>query len=76
MPAGAMTGQQSASKTTTTLDAAVASKLRQLAALKRDIDQSGCEWAADDASIEGCQQLDAKAAHARSRDRGAEIPRR
>jgi hypothetical protein len=61
MPAGAMTGQQSAPGTATTLDAAIASKLRQLAALKRDIEQWGCEFAADDASIEGCQQLDAKA---------------
>ena len=56
-----MTGQQSAPGTATTLDAAIASKLRQLAALKRDIEQWGCEFAADDASIEGCQQLDAKA---------------
>jgi len=56
-----MTGQQWTPGTASTLDAAIASKLRQLAALKRDIEQWGCEWAADDASIEGCQQLDAKA---------------
>ena len=61
IPAEAMTGQQPAPWTLTALDAAVASKLRQLEAVKRDIEQAGCEYAADDASIEGCQQLDAKA---------------
>lgn len=61
MPAGAMTGQQSAPWIATALDAAIASKLRQLDTLKRDIELGGCEWAADDARIEGCQQLDAKA---------------
>jgi len=60
-PAEAMTGQQAAPWSLTALDAAVASKLRQLDAVKRDIEQAGCEYAADDASIEGCQQLDAKA---------------
>lgn len=61
MPAVAMTGQQSPPWVAKALDATIASKLRQLEALKRDIDQAGCEFAADDASIEGCQQLEAKA---------------
>ncbi|HEX2447263.1 MAG TPA: DUF2865 domain-containing protein [Methyloceanibacter sp.] len=61
-PAGAMTGQQSAPWLATVLEASVASKLRQLDTLKRDIEQAGCAFAADDASIEGCHQLEAKAA--------------
>ena len=61
VPADAMTGQQARPWTVTTLDATVASKLRQLDALQRDMEQAGCEYAADDASIEGCQQLDANA---------------
>lgn len=36
-------------------------KLHQLASLKRDIDNAGCEFAADDASIEACQQLEGRA---------------
>jgi hypothetical protein len=59
LPADAMPGQQAPPWTVTPLDATVASKLRQLEALKRDMEQAGCEYAADDASIEGCQQLDA-----------------
>jgi hypothetical protein len=61
VPADAMTGQQAPPWTVTPLDATVASKLRQLDALRRDMEQAGCEYAADDASIEGCQQLDANA---------------
>ena len=61
MQAEAMPGQQPAPWSVTALDAAVASKLRQLDALKRDIEQAGCEFAADDTSIQGCQQLDGKA---------------
>ncbi len=61
LPADAMTGQQAPPWILTTLDATVASKLRQLDALKADIEQAGCDYAADDASIEGCQQLDANA---------------
>jgi hypothetical protein len=61
VPADAMTGQQAPPWTVTPLDATVASKLRQLEALQRDIEQAGCDYAADDASIEGCQQLDASA---------------
>lgn len=60
MPAAGKTGEQPASGIVTTLAATVASKLRQLDALKRDIEESGCEFAADDASIEGCGQLEAK----------------
>ena len=56
-----MTGQQSAPWTAKLLDATIASKLRQLETLKRDIEQAGCEFAADDASIDGCHQLEAKA---------------
>jgi Protein of unknown function (DUF2865) len=61
IPAEAMTGQQPPPRSVTAVDAPVASKLRQLDALKRDIEKAGCEFAADDASIEGCQQLDGKA---------------
>jgi hypothetical protein len=61
VPADAMTGQQARPWTVTTLDATVASKLRQLDALQRDMEQAGCEYAADDVSIEGCQQLDVNA---------------
>jgi hypothetical protein len=59
MPASGKTGQQAA-RETTVLESAIASKLHQLARLKRDIDEGGCEFAADDASIEACQQLEAR----------------
>jgi hypothetical protein len=60
MPAAGKTGQQPAPEATA-LASAIASKLHQLASLKRDIDEGGCEFAADDASIEACQQLEAQA---------------
>jgi hypothetical protein len=60
MPAAGKTGQQSA-REAPVLASAIASKLRQLASLKRDIDEGGCEFAADDASIEACRQLEAQA---------------
>jgi uncharacterized protein DUF2865 len=59
MPAAGKTGQQPA-REVTVLESAIASKLHQLASLKRDIDEGGCEFAADDASIEACQQLEAR----------------
>jgi hypothetical protein len=43
------------------LDAAIASKVQQLAALKRDITESECDYAVDAAIIEGCDQLTAQA---------------
>ena len=69
VPADAMTGQQAPPWTVTPLDATVASKLRQLDALRRDMEQAGCEYAADDASIEGCQQIDPMHAGSRRRSR-------
>jgi hypothetical protein len=60
MPASGKTGQQPA-RDATMLESAIASKLHQLASLKRDIDEGGCEFAADDVSIEACQQLEARA---------------
>jgi hypothetical protein len=60
MPASGKTGQQVA-PAATVLESAIASKLHQLASLRRDIDEGGCEFAADDASIEACQQLEARA---------------
>jgi hypothetical protein len=60
MPAAGKTGQQPA-REATVLASALASKLHQLASLKRDIDEGGCEFAADEASIEACQQLEAQA---------------
>jgi uncharacterized protein DUF2865 len=59
-PASGKTGQQ-AVPTASVLASTVASKRRQLASLKRDIDDAGCEFAADDASIEACQQLEGRA---------------
>jgi hypothetical protein len=59
MPASGKTGQQPA-REATVLESAIASKLHQLASLKRDTDEGGCEFAADDASIEACQQLEAR----------------
>lgn len=43
------------------LDAAIASKMQQLAALKRNIAESECDYAVDAAIIEGCDQLIAQA---------------
>jgi hypothetical protein len=43
------------------LDAAIASKVQQLAALKRNIAESECDYAVDAAIIEGCDQLIAQA---------------
>ena len=43
------------------LESTIASKQHQLASLRRDIDNAGCEFAADDASIEACRQLDWRA---------------
>jgi uncharacterized protein DUF2865 len=43
------------------LDAAIASKVQQLAALKRNITESDCDYAVDAAIIEGCDQLTAQA---------------
>jgi hypothetical protein len=60
MPASGKTGQQTA-PTTSVLESAIASKLHQLASLKRNIDDAVCEFAADDASIEACGQLEARA---------------
>lgn len=59
--AAAMTGQQPAPWALKALDATIASKLRQIEALKRDIEQADCEFATDEAGIEGCHQLEAKA---------------
>jgi hypothetical protein len=42
-------------------DAAIASKVQQLAALKRNITESDCDYAVDAAIIEGCDQLTAQA---------------
>jgi hypothetical protein len=39
---------------------AAESKLHQLQSVQRAMEDSRCEWAADDASIEGCRQLEAK----------------
>jgi hypothetical protein len=60
MPASGKTGQQ-ASPIASVLESTIASKQHQLASLKRDIDNAGCEFAADDASIEACRQLDGRA---------------
>jgi hypothetical protein len=60
MPASGKARQQSAPEPTV-LESTIASKLHQLASLKRDIDEAACEFAADDASIEACQQLEARA---------------
>jgi hypothetical protein len=43
------------------LDAAINSKLEQLEALKLEISEAGCDYAVDEPTIEGCQQLDAQA---------------
>jgi Protein of unknown function (DUF2865) len=60
MPASGKTGQQSAPEPTV-LASTIASKLYQLASLRRNIDDAGCEFAADDSSIEACQQLEGRA---------------
>jgi uncharacterized protein DUF2865 len=60
MPASGKAGQQSAPEPTV-LESTIASQLHQLASLKRDIDEAACEFAADEASIEACQQLEARA---------------
>lgn len=60
MPASGKTGQQ-ASPMASVLESTIASKQHQLASLRRDIDNAGCEFAADDASIEACRQLDGRA---------------
>jgi hypothetical protein len=43
------------------LDAAIASKVQQLAALRRNITESECDYAVDATIIEGCDQLTAQA---------------
>lgn len=43
------------------LDAAMASKVQQLTALKGNITESECDYAVDAAIIEGCDQLIAQA---------------
>jgi hypothetical protein len=60
IPAAGKTGQQIVPMASV-LESTIASKSHQLASLKRDIDDAGCEFAADDASIEACQQLEAQA---------------
>lgn len=60
MPASGKTGQQ-ALPISSVLESTIASKLHQLASLKRDIDDAGCEFAAGDASIEACRQLEGRA---------------
>jgi hypothetical protein len=50
-----------AAESSSPLDAAVNSKLEQLEALKLDISEAGCDYAADEPTIKGCQQLDAQA---------------
>ena len=60
MPASGKTGQHYAPMASV-LESTIASKLHQLASLKRDIDNAGCEFAADDASIEACRQLEGRA---------------
>lgn len=45
----------------TSLDAAITSKVQQLAALKRNIIDSDCDYAVDATILEGCQQLTAQA---------------
>jgi hypothetical protein len=49
------------------LESGIASKLHQLATLKRDIDNAGCEFAADDGCIEACRQLEMRARASRPR---------
>jgi hypothetical protein len=60
MPASGKTGQQYAPMASV-LESTIASKQHQLASLRRDIDNAGCEFAADDVSIEACRQLDGRA---------------
>ncbi len=60
MPASGKTGQHYAPMASV-LESTIASKLHQLASLRRDIDNAGCEFAADDASIEACRQLEGRA---------------
>jgi hypothetical protein len=60
MPASGKTGQQAAPPTSL-LAGTIASKLHQLTSLRRDIDDAGCEFAADDPSIEACRLLEARA---------------
>jgi hypothetical protein len=60
MPASGKTGQK-ASPIASVLESTIASKQHQLASLRRDIDNAGCEFAADDASIEACRQLEGRA---------------
>jgi Protein of unknown function (DUF2865) len=60
IPAAGKTGQQIVPMASV-LESSIASKLHQLASLKRDIDNAGCEFAADDDSIEACRQLDVRA---------------
>ena len=53
-------GQHEA-QTASVLESAIASKQSQLASLRRNIENAGCEFAADDPSIEACRQLEGQA---------------
>jgi hypothetical protein len=53
--------RESSSNDITALDAAIASKVRQLVVLKRDLERFACETAADAVTAEGCRQLAARA---------------
>ena len=68
-PAAAQTPRSRGSSSGASLDAAIASKSEQLAAVKRNITESDCDYAVDAAIIEGCDQLTAQAAIACCRAR-------
>ena len=59
--AAAETPEVTGALTGASLDAAIASKVQQLAELKRNIVNWDCDYAVDPAIIEGCEQLDAQA---------------
>ncbi len=60
--AAAETREVTGSLNGASFDGAIASKVEQLAALKRNITEFECDYAVDAAIIEGCDQLTAQAA--------------
>ena len=60
IPAAAETPEVTGALSAAPLDAAIASKAEQLAAMKRNIVEADCDYAVDAAIIEGCDQLTAQ----------------